>query len=184
MSFHFQCFSCFVWRAKIGSSETMRIRKKKRWQTEERWTANKNHSRDVEGCLLYKEHSSWTERGVFTQRDCILCRLRLNWKVLAGEELCTDTAPDKHACMWVVESMKMGKLEVKAFCWTHIMHVTCINSCTNGYTQKFERFYRPSSGKSAHIGMVFNLVLPARQVEANLFFPVVSPSFKSLRPQK
>lgn len=61
VTFHSQCFSCFCFWGPELAAGRQRESGQERVEREERWTANKNHSRDAEGCLLYKEHSAWTE---------------------------------------------------------------------------------------------------------------------------
>lgn len=46
--------------------------------------------------VFYTKSTLAEHRGVLMQRECTHCQLQLNKKVLAGEELCTVTAPDKH----------------------------------------------------------------------------------------
>lgn len=49
--------------------------------------------------VFYTKSTLAEQRGVLRQRERTRCQLQLNKEVLAGEELCTVTAPDKHTGM-------------------------------------------------------------------------------------
>lgn len=65
--------------------------------------------------VFYTKSTLTEQSGVLRQRERTRCQRRLKRKVLAGEELCIVTAPDKHryAERLKVSVNKMGELKLK-----------------------------------------------------------------------